>query len=249
MLSQRTRRLRRRPNHRDMSDTTAVILCGGKGERLRPFTEHLPKPLVPLNGRPILHYLLDYLDRSGVSDFVLCTGYKAECIEQFVREQCAAHWKIRCVNSGDVSMTQRLRDAWPHVGHRALICYGDTLANVNLQGLRRQHEQSSAIATMALYRPNSPFGVVEFDPQHRIHSFIEKPPLPHWINIGFILCESALTVEHLCSTPDMVEFLSGLAASGKLFAYEHSGKHLTVNTEKERQQAESEIEFLSILDA
>lgn len=232
-----------------MSDITAVILCGGKGERLRPFTEHLPKPLVPLNGKPILQYLLEYLARSGVRHFVLCTGYKAECIDQFVRDQCDPRWDIRCVNSGDATMTQRLKDAWPHVQDQALICYGDTLANVNLERLRQQHRRAGAIATMALYRPHSPFGVVKFDRKRKIHSFIEKPPLPHWINIGFILCEGAHTAPYLQATPNMVEFLSGLAASGKMFAYEHSGKHLTINTEKERQQAESEIEFLSILDA
>src|ERR1700676_938731 len=98
-----------------MSEITAIILCGGKGERLRPFTEHLPKPLVPLNGRPVLQHLLDYLSRSGVNRFVLCTGYKAECVEQFARDQCDANWDIRCVNSGDATMTKRLQDAWPHV--------------------------------------------------------------------------------------------------------------------------------------
>jgi len=232
-----------------MSDVTAVILCGGKGERLRPFTEHLPKPLVPLNGKPILQYLLEYLARSGVRHFVLCTGYKAECIDQFVRDQRDPSWDIRCVNSGDATMTQRLKDAWPHVQDKALICYGDTLANVNLERLRQRHRQTGAIATMALYRPHSPFGVVKFDRARRIHSFIEKPPLPHWINIGFILCHAKQTAEYLQAAPNMVDFLSGLAASGKMFAYEHSGKHLTINTEKERQQAESEIEFLSILDA
>jgi glucose-1-phosphate cytidylyltransferase len=232
-----------------MTDITAIILCGGKGERLRPFTEHLPKPLVPLNGQPILYYLLDYLARSGVNRFVLCTGYKAECIEQFVRDRCNPDWDIRCVNSGDVTMTQRLRDAWPYVHGRALICYGDTLANVDLTRLQRRHRQRKAIATMALYRPHNPFGVVKFDRGRKIRSFVEKPRLPQWINIGFILCEAAATTEYLHSSPDMVEFLSALAVSEKLFAYEHSGKHLTINTEKDRQQAEGElIEFFSLLD-
>jgi len=235
--------------NKDMRDITAVILCGGKGERLRPFTDNLPKPLVPVNGQPILYHLLDYLARSGVNQFILCTGYKAECIEQFVRDQCDPAWDIRCVNSGDVTMTQRLRDAWPHVRNQALICYGDTLANVDISSLQRRHKRSGGIATMALHRPHNPFGVVKFDRRRQIRSFIEKPRVPQWINIGFILCEAAAMAEYLCSSPDMVEFLSALAASEKLFAYEHSGKHLTINTEKDRQQAESEmIEFFSVLD-
>lgn len=232
-----------------MQDTTGVILCGGKGERLRPFTDTIPKPLIPLNGKPILYHLLDYLSRSGIRNFVLCTGYKAECIERFVQEQSDAEWDVSCVNSGDVSMTARLKDAWPYVRGKALVCYGDTLANVSLKRLERRHQLSGGIATMTLYRPNNPFGVVKFDRKRRVHSFVEKPRLAEWINIGYILCEPERAYEYLRKATDMVDFLSALAATRELFAYEHAGKHLTINTEKERQQAESEmIEFVSVLD-
>jgi glucose-1-phosphate cytidylyltransferase len=232
-----------------MSEITAVILCGGRGERLRPFTEHLPKALVPLNGRPILHHLMAYLTHSGVKRFVLCTGYKAECIEQFVRDQCDPEWDVRCVNSGDATMTQRMRDAWPHVREQALVCYGDTLANVNVSGLQRRHRKSGALATISLYRPHNPFGVIKFDRQRRVRSFAEKPRMSQWVNIGFILCETPAILEFLQPACDMVEFLDALTEAGKLFAYEHSGKHITINTEKERQQAENEVvEFLSVLD-
>lgn len=231
-----------------MSEITAVILCGGKGERLRPFTDNLPKPLVPLNGRPILHHLIDYLSGSGVNRFILCTGYKAECIEQFVQDQCG-NWDIQCVNSGDATMTKRLQQAWPYVKGSALICYGDTLANVDLSRLARRHAQTGAAATMSLYRPNTPFGVVKFDRQRKVRTFVEKPRMAHWINIGYILCDPAAVGPDLQEAHDMVEFLSKLAASDKLYAFEHAGKHLTINTEKERQQAESEvIEFLSVLE-
>ena len=233
-----------------MPDITGVILCGGKGERLKPFTDHRPKPLLPLNGRPLLYYLLQYLSRSGVNRFVLCTGYKAECIEEFVRQECDTSWDIRCVNSGDVTMTQRMLDAWPYVREQALVCYGDTLANVNLTGLQRRHAKRNSAVTMALYRLRSPFGIVKFDRQKHARSFLEKPMLPYWINIGFLLCNKNATQHYLETSPDMVEFLSKLAEERSLSVYEHSGKHLTVNTDKERQQAESEmVEFLSILDS
>ena len=233
-----------------MHEITAVILCGGKGERLRPFTDHLPKPLVPLNGRPILQHLIDYLGRSGIERFVLCTGYKAECIEQFVHDQGEASAKMRCVNSGDAPMTKRLQDAWPYVEGSALVCYGDTLANVNIDRLKRRHQKTVGAATIALYRPRSPFGVVKFDRQRKVKSFDEKPRMSHWINIGFILCDAARVGPFLNKADDMVDFLSSLAGAGELYAFEHSGKHLTVNTEKERQEAQSEVvEFFSAPEA
>ena len=146
-------------------------------------------------------------------------------------------------------MTQRLLDAWPHVQGMALVCYGDTLANVSIEKLVRRHQNSASDATLALYRPLSSFGIVKFDRTRKVVSFTEKPRLPHWINIGFLLCNPAALASTLQLAGDMVEFLSGLASQGRLAAFEHRGKHLTINTEKERQQAETEvIEFLSIVD-
>src|SRR6266852_9038387 len=96
-------------------ELTAILLCGGKGERLKPFTETLPKALVPLNGEPLLSHLLRYLSSAGVSRFVVCVGHKAEAIESFLSEQRAQPWQITCVDSGDASMTDRLLDARPHI--------------------------------------------------------------------------------------------------------------------------------------
>jgi NDP-sugar pyrophosphorylase family protein len=229
-------------------DLTAILLCGGKGERLRPFTESLPKPLVPLNGHPLLYYLMEYLSEAGISRFIVCVGYRAEAIEEFVREQCRSEWDVICVNSGDASMTDRLLDARRHFDGPALVCYGDTLANIDLAALVGENCGTGALATLTVYPLHSPFGVVHFDGAKRVTTFAEKPRLPHWINIGYMLCRPA-AFEYLRPGSDMVAFLSALAEAGVLTAYQHTGKHLTVNTEKERAKAEVEmVEFLTLLD-
>ena len=230
-----------------ISELTAILLCGGKGERLKPFTETLPKALVPLNGNPLLLHLLRYLSSEGVSRFVVCVGYKAEAIESFLSEGVAEPWKITCVNSGDASMPDRLLDARPHIHGRALVCYGDTLANVELAGLLREHQRSEALATLTVYPLHSPFGIVQFDDSKRVTSFDEKPRLPYWINIGFLVCEPT-AFDFLARGSEMPEFLSTLAAAGVLNTYQHIGKHLTVNTEKDRALAENEIEFFTYMD-
>src|SRR5262249_1291933 len=122
---------------------TAVLLCGGKGTRMRPYTDTMPKPLVPLNGRPLLHHLMRYLAAWGVRRFALGVGYKARVIEGFVRELQEPDWDIPLVDSGEhATMTDRLRDARRHVPGQALVCYGDTIANVDLDALRRGHDQA-----------------------------------------------------------------------------------------------------------
>jgi NDP-sugar pyrophosphorylase family protein len=231
-----------------VSELTAILLCGGKGERLKPFTETLPKALVPLSGEPLLSHLLRYLSSAGISRFVICVGYKAEAIESFLRERTAQSWQVTCVNSGDASMTDRLLDARPHIKGAALICYGDTLANVEIAGLLREHRQSQALATLTVYPLHSPFGIVNFDDSKRVTTFAEKPRLPYWINIGFLLCEPR-AFDFMARGSEMPEFLSALAEAGALYTHEHKGKHLTVNTEKDRAFAETEmIEFFTYMD-
>src|SRR6185295_15443677 len=141
-----------------VSELTAVLLCGGKGERLKPFTETLPKALVPLNGEPLLSHLLRYLAAAGLSRFVVCVGYKAEAIESFLSRRPAQPWQVTCVHSGDASMTDRLLDARPRIQGTSLICYGDTLANIDLVDLLREHRRTGALATLTVYPLHSPFG-------------------------------------------------------------------------------------------
>jgi glucose-1-phosphate cytidylyltransferase len=230
-----------------LSDLTAVLLCGGKGERLKPFTDTLPKALVPLNGEPLLSHLLRYLSSAGVPRFVVCVGYKAKEIESFLNERNEP-WQVTCVNSGDVSMTDRLLDAHPQISGTALICYGDTLANVEIASLLREHRRTGALATLTVYPLYSPFGIVNFDDSKQVTTFAEKPRLPYWINIGFILIEPR-AFEFINRGSEMPQFLSALAEAGGLRVYEHLGKHLTVNTEKERALAETEmIEFFTYMD-
>jgi glucose-1-phosphate cytidylyltransferase len=232
------------------SDLTAIVLCGGKGERMRPLTDDEPKPLVRIHGRPLLEHLLRYLARAGIRRFILCVGHKAERIEEFARQSCDPAWQVRCVNSGDASMTDRIVDARAHLegADAALICYGDTLANVDIDALRREHRAHDALATVTIHPFRSPFGIVETDDAGRVLVFTEKPVLPYWINIGFILCEPT-ALERLQRGSNLPAFLGALAREERLYAYRHGGKHLTVNTEKERRAAEGQIaEFLTLMD-
>jgi NDP-sugar pyrophosphorylase family protein len=231
-----------------MPPLTAIILCGGRGDRLRPITDAVPKPLVPLNGRPILGHLLTYLIKSNVSRFVLCVGYKAELVQAFVAENFSSELNVICVNSGDVSITDRLIDAARQVEGRAVICYGDTLANIDLDALEKAHEVSGALATLSVYPLHSPFGIVDFAPNRQISVFKEKPILPYWINIGFLLCEQK-ALDYLQPGTDMPAFLTSLSDAGVLFAFEHHGRHLTVNSEHDRATAEAQmVEFYTLAD-
>lgn len=232
-----------------MADLCAIVLCGGKGERLRPFTETLPKPLVPINGHPLLYHLLNYLFANKVGTAMVCTGFKADAIESFLKEQSRPEWNITCVNSGEAGMTDRILDAAARADGPYLICYGDTLANVDVEKLHKTHHESGAPATVTVYPMHSPFGIVSFDESNLVEAFTEKPVLPYWINIGYLLCQPE-ALRHIRPGSDMPSFLSSLAQARELAVFKHDGKHLTVNTEKDRADAETQmIEFFTLIES
>jgi NDP-sugar pyrophosphorylase family protein len=222
------------------SSVTAVILSGGRGERLRPLTDTVPKPLLPVNGRPMLDYLLDHLGQSGIEEFILCVGYKAELFEQYVLAHTTGSKRIRCVDSGDSGITERLALARPLIAGRALVCYADTLADVNIVALLEAHHQSGAEATITVYPYHSPFGLVTFDDQNRVCRFDEKPALPYWINIGFLLLEPA-ALDQLRAEVPLPEYLAELVSRRALNAHRHRGRHWTANTETELRTLAAEL--------
>src|SRR4051812_43593916 len=94
--------------------TSVLLLCGGKGERLRPLTDSVPKPLIKIRNKPILHYLISHFEKCGFKKFVVATGYKARQIEEYFREN-HQNLEIQMVNSGDSDIIKRIQDCKPYL--------------------------------------------------------------------------------------------------------------------------------------
>ena len=219
---------------------SAVILCGGKGERLRPLTESIPKPLVCIKGRPILSYLLDHVRKSGISEVVIAAGFQAEKISAFF-ETHHRDLAVKIVNSADVDIIERIKLCAPHIPGDFIVLYGDTLADVDFSELQEFHYSHGAKATITLYPLTSQFGLAELDSDGNVTSFREKPVLDKWINIGNFYYNNAV----LASMRDFssyARFLESLGSQGKLKGYKHRGIHITVNTLRELEDAENNID-------
>ena len=223
-----------------LNELTAIILCGGRGERLRPLTEKVPKPLIPVRGQPILQHILDHLCRYGINKSVLCIGYKASMLRSYAANRHATGCRIECIDSGDVSMNDRVLDTLAVASGPVLICYGDTLANVDLHELEASHRRAGSLATVTVFPLRSPFGIVDIADGDVVVRMTEKPVLPYWINIGYIRCDRE-AFKHMKRGSDLVQFCSAVAATGSLSAYRHTGQHMTVNTEDDLPAAEKEI--------
>jgi glucose-1-phosphate cytidylyltransferase len=223
----------------EFSNLTVLLLCGGKGERLRPLTDSIPKPLIKIRNKPILHYLISHFEKFGFKKFVVATGYRAEILEEYFKTN-HRHLEVQLVNSGDADISKRIQDCSPYLTSDFVMGYGDTLANVDLAQLVSSHRASNQILTMTTYPLQTQFGVVEIDSKSMVTNFVEKPVLDKWINIGYYCCNNSLLNEIQGQT-SFVQFLSSMVEQRKLAAYRHKGVHITVNTLKELDDAEENI--------
>ena len=219
---------------------TALILCGGKGERLKPLTNMLPKPLVCLRGRPILSYVLDHLKRFEIEDVVIAAGFKAELIYEFIENNYKG-LNVKIVDSGDVDILERIKSCSSIIKGDFLVMYGDTVANVRLDQLQEFHYSHELKATITLYPFNSSFGLFDLDHNGNIISYREKPTFSESINIGYVYYEQ-VAFSWMKDYEYYVDFLQFLTDQRKLKGFMHKGDHLTVNTIAELEAAEMYIE-------
>ena len=220
----------------------ALLLAGGKGERLGEAAQGLPKPLVPVAGRPLAAYQVEQLARAEVRRVIVSCAAGSE--EQFV-EKLSGHGP-EIVAVGEAEPLGRGGGLWNAARHReeegpVLALNGDELLDVDLGRLLEHHETHAPAATVVVAQVRSPFGVVETDERGFITGFREAPVLPDWVNAGvYVLGEEAL--ERLPERGDHEQTtFPELARTGRLLAFRHEGAWLTVNTPKDLRKAEEYV--------
>src|SRR6478735_6150923 len=194
-----------------------VILCGGRGTRLRERTESVPKALVEIGGRPILWHVIQIYAAQGFERFLLATGYMGEAVEEFAAaERWPGRVAVECADTGlDPPTGGRVaRLAERLGGERFCATYADGVADVDLGALLDFHGAHGDLATMTVVRPHLQWGVAELGEAGRVAGFVEKPRSEHWINGGFFCFEAGALA---CIGEDSVlerEPLQHLAAAG-----------------------------------
>ena len=216
----------------------ALVLAGGKAERLGDAAQGLPKPLVPVAGFPLVEYGVARLVEAGVSRVIVACRAGQEAA--FENALSALDAEIDAVGEPEplgrggglrLAASRRREDG------ACLALNGDELLDVDFRALLEEHERTGAAATIVVAQVRSPFGVVDLEPDGRVSGFREAPLLDHWVNSGvYALGDEAL--ERLPERGDHEQStFPELAAEGKLRGYRHDGVWLTVNTPKDLRLA------------
>ncbi len=241
----------------------AVILAGGRGTRLAEETALRPKPMVEVGGRPLLWHICKIYAAHGVTDFVICCGYKGYMIKEYfanyflhtsditldlrnnsmeVHQTATEPWRITLVDTGlDTQTGGRLKRISPYVQDDEAFCctYGDGLADVDISDLIAFHFKHQRLATVTAVQPPGRFGALDMD-SDRVSAFLEKPHGDGgWINGGFFVLSPAM-LGRIEGDQTLFEQgpLGDLAAAGELSAYRHRGFFQPVDTLRELHHLE-----------
>ncbi len=217
-----------------------VILCGGKGTRLREKTESLPKPLVEIGGDPIVWHVMRWYAHYGIRRFLLATGYMGDRIAGWLgtlqRDGRLDGLDVQAVDTGLETQTGgRIQALADRLEGPFLCTYADGLTDLALPHLLATHAAAGTIGTLTAIRPLSQFGILALE-GGLVRRFIEKPQLQDWINGGFFVFQPEF-LDYLSPTAILEqEPLARLAAEGQLAAHRHDGFWACMDTYKDHER-------------
>lgn len=170
----------------------AVILAGGLGTRLQPYTTFLPKPMLPLGEKPLLEHLIEWSKKNGVKDIVLCVSYLRKTIQDYFEDGKNFGVNIEyAISNKPLATAGQLKTAQNFIEDSFVCMYGDSIYGFSLQNMIKQHGKTKSFITMSLfeYKTNLPYGVIETDSRGRVTQWSEKPEIKANINMGCYVME------------------------------------------------------------
>lgn len=227
----------------------AVILAGGKGTRLKPYTNVFPKPLMPIGDHPILEILIRQLESNGFTDIFMAVGHLAELIKLFFGEGDKYNVNITYKKENEpLGTAGPLGQMKDELDDHFIMMNGDLLTTINFKELVDYHKKSGAIATIALKKRNVhiDFGVVEVDDANDITDYIEKPDLEYLVSMGVYVFDPRV-LEYIepgkyLDFPDLIKKL--ISNGEKVKGYPYDGYWLDMGRPDDYEKANEKIDEL-----
>ncbi len=170
----------------------AVILAGGLGIRLRPYTEFMPKPMLPIAGKPILEHIIEWIRKNRIRSVILCISYMGDVIKRYFGDGTKFGVNIEyAISDRQLATAGQLKTAQEFIDDRFACIYSDAIYRFGLQSMIQAHKKSKNSITVALYRykTNLQYGVIRTTSTGRITRWDEKPEITKNINVGCYIME------------------------------------------------------------
>jgi glucose-1-phosphate cytidylyltransferase len=219
-----------------------VLFCGGHGLRLRGAVGSVPKPMVPIGGRPLVWHIMKYYAHFGHREFVLCVGHQASVLREYFKWN-AHDFAIEFVDTGlDSSIGERFYAVQDHLaGEEVFLAnYGDTVTDAPLPALIQHHARSGRAASLLAVRPNYTFNVVASDGP-RVTDFQDIAQTGIRINGGYFVFRADV-FDYLDAGADLPEMFRRLIGADELVNYAYDGFWAPMDTLKDKQALESLVE-------
>ena len=218
-----------------------IILAGGMGTRISEYTKTIPKPMIKIKDKPLIHHIMDHYAKYGHKDFYIALGYKGNVIKNYFKKKIFSKWNINLIETGKKTMTGgRLKKFKKLMNNeRFLLTYGDGLSNVNIKKLIKFHKQNKKISTLTAVRPPARFGAIKIK-GNKVVYFKEKSKLDDgWINGGFFVMEPKI-FDYIKGNQTFLERepLVNLSKKKNLTAFKHPGFWQCMDTKRDKDLLE-----------
>ncbi len=216
----------------------AVILAGGKGTRLAEFTNKIPKPMVKINGRPIITFIIDHYLKFGVSEILVAGGYKFKLLKKYFDRNRKSYPSVKVINTGLNTLTgKRIFKLKRYLKKENffLMTYGDGVSDVDITKLLNNHKKNKKICTLTAVRPPARFGELKIHGT-KVNAFNEKPQLNQgWINGGFFVLNFKI-FNFLSNKNEMFERepIQKLLKKKNINAYKHKSFWMCMDTLRDK---------------
>ena len=214
---------------------SAVILCGGKGTRLKKLGRKMPKTLVRIGGRPFIKYIISSLNNQSINKIIVSGYYKFNLIKKKLDNMKLSNLEI--INDGNVRILERIKKNLIKEKKPILVCYGDEYANINLNQLLKSHYNSRKILTITTCNYKSNYGFLKLNDNK--YTFIEKPLLGRY-NIGYMIFDYK-NINLIKNAKSLPNYINKLCALKQVNEYIHKKNHITFNTIEDVSIAQNKI--------
>ena len=243
-----------------------VILSGGLGTRISEYTTVIPKPMIPINGKPIVEHIMEIYSKSGFKDFYLALGYKSNVIKEYFYNyeilnsnfkidlsngsvtpyrKLKKDWIINLIDTGENTMTGgRLKRLKEFINDDTfLLTYGDAVTDLDINEVVKFHKSHGKMVTVTGVRPPARFGELTINGRNEVLEFKEKPNIKEgWINGGFFVIEPSF-LDYIDGDNCILEKepLEKVAKSNQLVAFLHNGFWHCIDTKRDKDNLEEII--------